>query len=190
MGLVPDMPDWDPCFWFGNLWIDHLYGWFMELTELGIYHVLYLLIFWFVWWSLDEILANCGFGSCGLINCKWRLRENSHLVLHLKPPPRRLRQLLLRKERRKFTPWQDRSMILLKRLMFTFNLLFTKLVLFSCNWSFVSACFRQREPLRIFYESLSKQIPSSEMAEFWWVFVTVMEFLFYKFVSFSSFLEK
>ncbi|KAL5232479.1 hypothetical protein ABZP36_031255 [Zizania latifolia] len=25
----------------------------------------------------------------------------------------------------------------------------------------------QREPLRIFYESLSKQIPSSEMAEFW-----------------------
>lgn len=28
----------------------------------------------------------------------------------------------------------------------------------------------QREPLRIFYESLSKQIPSSEMAEFWWVF--------------------
>jgi hypothetical protein len=27
----------------------------------------------------------------------------------------------------------------------------------------------QREPLRIFYESLSKQIPSSEMAEFWLV---------------------
>jgi hypothetical protein len=27
----------------------------------------------------------------------------------------------------------------------------------------------QREPLRIFYESLSKQIPSSEMAEFWFV---------------------
>nr|XP_043606431.1 uncharacterized protein LOC122578521 [Erigeron canadensis] len=25
----------------------------------------------------------------------------------------------------------------------------------------------EREPLRIFYESLSKQIPSSEMAEFW-----------------------
>uniref|UniRef100_A0A453A5N5 Uncharacterized protein n=1 Tax=Aegilops tauschii subsp. strangulata TaxID=200361 RepID=A0A453A5N5_AEGTS len=25
----------------------------------------------------------------------------------------------------------------------------------------------QREPLRIFYESLSKQIPSSDMAEFW-----------------------
>ncbi|PIN10535.1 hypothetical protein CDL12_16862 [Handroanthus impetiginosus] len=25
----------------------------------------------------------------------------------------------------------------------------------------------QREPLRLFYESLSKQIPSSEMAEFW-----------------------
>jgi hypothetical protein len=27
----------------------------------------------------------------------------------------------------------------------------------------------EREPLRIFYESLSKQIPSSEMAEFWYV---------------------
>lgn len=27
----------------------------------------------------------------------------------------------------------------------------------------------QREPLRIFYESLSKQIPTSEMAEFWYV---------------------
>ncbi|XP_042512518.1 uncharacterized protein LOC122087435 isoform X2 [Macadamia integrifolia] len=27
----------------------------------------------------------------------------------------------------------------------------------------------EREPLRIFYESLSKQIPSSEMAEFWWL---------------------
>ncbi|KAF0927868.1 hypothetical protein E2562_036791 [Oryza meyeriana var. granulata] len=26
----------------------------------------------------------------------------------------------------------------------------------------------EREPLRIFYESLSKQIPSSEMAEFWY----------------------
>ncbi|XP_057442888.1 uncharacterized protein LOC130734467 [Lotus japonicus] len=26
---------------------------------------------------------------------------------------------------------------------------------------------RQKEPLRIFYESLSKQIPPSEMAEFW-----------------------
>jgi hypothetical protein len=25
----------------------------------------------------------------------------------------------------------------------------------------------EREPLRIFYESLSKQIPGSEMAEFW-----------------------
>lgn len=28
----------------------------------------------------------------------------------------------------------------------------------------------EREPLRIFYESLSKQIPSSEMAEFWYSF--------------------
>jgi hypothetical protein len=28
-------------------------------------------------------------------------------------------------------------------------------------------CILQREPLRIFYESLSKQIPGSEMAEFW-----------------------
>lgn len=27
--------------------------------------------------------------------------------------------------------------------------------------------YEQREPLRIFYESLSKQIPTSEMAEFW-----------------------
>ncbi|KAL5976819.1 hypothetical protein ACLOJK_021153 [Asimina triloba] len=27
----------------------------------------------------------------------------------------------------------------------------------------------EREPLRIFYESLSKQIPTSEMAEFWWL---------------------
>ncbi|TYG64524.1 hypothetical protein ES288_D06G115100v1 [Gossypium darwinii] len=26
---------------------------------------------------------------------------------------------------------------------------------------------KKREPLRIFYESLSKQIPKSEMAEFW-----------------------
>ncbi|GAU14229.1 hypothetical protein TSUD_307890 [Trifolium subterraneum] len=25
----------------------------------------------------------------------------------------------------------------------------------------------EKEPLRIFYESLSKQIPTSEMAEFW-----------------------
>ncbi|KAH7574263.1 hypothetical protein JRO89_XS03G0272900 [Xanthoceras sorbifolium] len=29
----------------------------------------------------------------------------------------------------------------------------------------------EREPLRIFYESLSKQIPTSEMAEFWFVFL-------------------
>lgn len=33
---------------------------------------------------------------------------------------------------------------------------------------FSASCW-QREPLRIFYESLSKQIPSSEMAEFWLV---------------------
>ncbi|KAL0311957.1 UNVERIFIED_CONTAM: hypothetical protein Sradi_5595000 [Sesamum radiatum] len=31
----------------------------------------------------------------------------------------------------------------------------------------VAAPGSQREPLRLFYESLSKQIPSSEMAEFW-----------------------
>jgi len=35
---------------------------------------------------------------------------------------------------------------------------------------FTSLFFWQREPLRIFYESLSKQIPTSEMAEFWWAF--------------------
>ncbi|RWV76890.1 hypothetical protein BHE74_00043042 [Ensete ventricosum] len=35
---------------------------------------------------------------------------------------------------------------------------------FHMLWLFVLC---QREPLRIFYESLSKQIPSSEMAEFW-----------------------
>lgn len=34
---------------------------------------------------------------------------------------------------------------------------------------FYDLCW-QKEPLRIFYESLSKQIPTSEMAEFWWVF--------------------
>lgn len=33
----------------------------------------------------------------------------------------------------------------------------------SCSF----VCCEQREPLRIFYESLSKQIPASEMAEFW-----------------------
>ena len=36
---------------------------------------------------------------------------------------------------------------------------------------FIALFFSQREPLRIFYESLSKQIPNSEMAEFWWAFL-------------------
>ncbi|XP_042038138.1 uncharacterized protein LOC121784024 isoform X2 [Salvia splendens] len=37
----------------------------------------------------------------------------------------------------------------------------------SKNRSIFSSGSKMREPLRIFYESLSKQIPSSEMAEFW-----------------------
>lgn len=37
-----------------------------------------------------------------------------------------------------------------------------------CNLFVLGLC--QREPLRIFYETLSKQIPTSEMADFWWVF--------------------
>ena len=38
--------------------------------------------------------------------------------------------------------------------------------LFAMNLAFLNS---QREPLRIFYESLSKQIPSSDMAEFWYL---------------------
>lgn len=41
-------------------------------------------------------------------------------------------------------------------------------VLVNCmiNWIRLTFCM-QREPLWMFYESLSKQIPSSEMVEFW-----------------------
>lgn len=64
-------------------------------------------------------------------------------------------------------------MILLKRL-FNPDMFFCSLVYENINAyskvaliSVLSGSFLQREPLRIFYESLSQQIPSSEMAEFW-----------------------
>ena len=40
-------------------------------------------------------------------------------------------------------------------------------VFYGCCW--------QKEPLRFFYESLSKQIPASEMAEFWWVSISILQ---------------
>jgi hypothetical protein len=46
--------------------------------------------------------------------------------------------------------------------------------------------FVQREPLRIFYESLSKQIPSSEMAEFWYAQIFTPFSVIYKFSSIST----
>lgn len=42
--------------------------------------------------------------------------------------------------------------------------------------SYFAASCQQREPLRIFYESLSKQIPTSEMAEFWLVFLLILQY--------------
>ena len=41
----------------------------------------------------------------------------------------------------------------------------------SNNWSY-QCFFWQREPLRIFYEYLWKQMPTSEMTEFWWDFIS------------------
>ena len=48
----------------------------------------------------------------------------------------------------------------------------------SNNWCY-QWFFWQREPLRIFYESLWKQIPTSEMAEFWWGFLLLIILAYY-----------
>ena len=37
------------------------------------------------------------------------------------------------------------------------------------DWIFPKHCCMQRDPLRIFYETLYEQRPTSEMAEFWYV---------------------
>lgn len=79
----------------------------------------------------------------------------------------------------KYDPPEEVAFITAIFTVFIWKEYFVETMCLSFFFSFSAFCV-QREPLRIFYESLSKQIPSSEMAEFWWVlllFVTAFPFL-------------
>lgn len=80
----------------------------------------------------------------------------------------------------KYDPPEEVENIIILILCFSSEILQCYFGLIPLILSSFGALYQQREPLRIFYESLSKQIPSSEMAEFWLAFLLIsLQFFLY-----------